>query len=185
MSGGPGNWPLEYGYFEAYCSTSTTCSGAQIVAKPSRSAAIATLRSTTGSTVAPMPTAKKPIFMGASPPRRAVPYWSSFEEIASPRYGPQGGRPSWAAWDGERRCATSGSAERRPPKDLQVDHLYLDRSVARHAVAGWHLARASIRVCRSPGRKYQHHDTGDQQDRTWCLDDCGRARSQKRVNEPQ
>src|SRR6266478_1628616 len=63
MSGGPGNWPLEYGYFEAYCSTRTTCSGAHSVAKPRRSAAIATARTACGSTVAPMPTEKNPIFM--------------------------------------------------------------------------------------------------------------------------
>src|SRR5260370_40451648 len=71
MSAPPGNRPLEYGYFDAYCSTSTTCSGAQSVAKPSRSAAIATPRSTEGSTVAPMPTAKNPTFMLHSL-RRAV-----------------------------------------------------------------------------------------------------------------
>ena len=45
-----GNSPAEYGYLEAYWSSSTTCSGTQIVEKPSRSAAVATVL--TGSVLA-------------------------------------------------------------------------------------------------------------------------------------
>jgi predicted ester cyclase len=42
-------------------SSRTTCSGAQIVEKPSRSAVMATLLTHSGSTVGPIPTAKYPI----------------------------------------------------------------------------------------------------------------------------
>src|SRR5215470_14081927 len=51
VSGGAGKFPLEYGYFDAYSSSNTTCSGAQIVEKPSRSAVVATALTNSGLTV--------------------------------------------------------------------------------------------------------------------------------------
>jgi hypothetical protein len=58
---GAGNLPDEYGYLDAYSSSRTTCSGAQIVEKPNRSAVVATVLTHSGATVGPMPTAKYPI----------------------------------------------------------------------------------------------------------------------------
>src|SRR5215831_16367653 len=59
-AGGAGNLPLEYGYLDVYSSSRTTCSGAQTVEKPSRSALVATVLTRSGSAVGPMPTAKYP-----------------------------------------------------------------------------------------------------------------------------
>src|SRR5215467_9997248 len=61
VSVGAGNLPDEYGYLDAYSSRRTTCSGAQIVEKPNRSAVVATVLTHSGATVGPMPTAKYPI----------------------------------------------------------------------------------------------------------------------------
>ena len=60
VSVGVGNLPDEYGYLDAYSSSRTTCSGAQIVEKPSRSAVVATVLTHSGATVGPMQTAKYP-----------------------------------------------------------------------------------------------------------------------------
>jgi acetyl-CoA synthetase len=53
MSIGQGNLPVEYGYLDAYWSSRTTCSGAQTVENPSRSAVMATVLTHSGSTGPP------------------------------------------------------------------------------------------------------------------------------------
>src|SRR5215831_13531017 len=63
VSVGAGNLPDEYGYLDAYSSSRTTCSGAQIVEKPNCSAVVTTVLTHSGATVGPMPTAKYPTCM--------------------------------------------------------------------------------------------------------------------------
>src|SRR5215470_9038843 len=66
VSVGAGNLPDEYGYFDAYSSSNTTCSGAQIVEKPSRSAVVAIVLTNSGLTVGPIPTEKYPTCIASS-----------------------------------------------------------------------------------------------------------------------
>src|SRR5712692_3829762 len=66
VSLGIGNSPAEYGYLEEYRSSSTTCSGAHRVEKPTFSAVVAAARTHSGFVNWPIPIAKYPIFIIAS-----------------------------------------------------------------------------------------------------------------------
>src|SRR5215469_14782070 len=69
VSVGNGNSPAEYGYFELYCSNRMTCSGAHILAKPSRSAVAATGLTQSDVVNAPIPSPKYPISIVVFPKR--------------------------------------------------------------------------------------------------------------------
>src|SRR6201993_4648042 len=60
VSVGIGNSPAEYGYFEPYFSKRMTCSGAHILAKPNRSAAVAIGLIQSDVVSAPIPSPKYP-----------------------------------------------------------------------------------------------------------------------------
>src|SRR5215470_1103957 len=63
ISVGIGSSPAEYGYLDEYRSSSTTCSGAHRVEKPTRSAVVAAARTHSGFVNWPIPIEKYPIFM--------------------------------------------------------------------------------------------------------------------------